>query len=77
MHKLWLAEKPERKATKRPKDRKQGEALLDLIKDHMPISYPLDIEFVLDLSGELRPLFDTWASSRGYVPGKDSGTSLR
>ena len=77
MHKLWLANKPERKATKRPKDRKQGEALLDLIKDRMPISYPLDIEFVLDLPGELRPLFDTWASSRGYVPGKDSGTSLR
>ena len=63
--------------TLRPKDRKQGNALLDLIRDRMPVSYPLDIDFVLDLPDELRSLFDTWASSRGFVPGKDSGTSLR
>ena len=77
LHKLWLAEKPERKATKRPKDRNQGEALLDLVKDRMPISYPLDIDFVLDLPDELRVLFDTWASARNFVPGKASGASLR
>ena len=77
LHKLWLADKPERKATKRPKDRKQGEALLDLVKDRMPISYPLDIDFVLDLPDELRSYFDAWASSRGFVPGKDAGVSLR
>ncbi len=76
VHKLWLANKPERKATKRPKDQKQGEALLDLIRERMSISYPLDIDFVLDLPDELRTLFDTWASSRNFVPSKES-SSLR
>ncbi len=77
LHKLWLSEKPERKATKRPKDRKQGEALLDLIKDRMPISYPLNIDFVLDLPEELRTLFDAWAYSHGFVPSKENSRSLR
>ncbi|MBI5900615.1 MAG: hypothetical protein HZB40_15460 [Rhodocyclales bacterium] len=77
LHKLWLAAKPERKATKRPKDRKQGEALLDLVRERMPISYPLDVDFVLDLPDELRPLFDAWAASRGFMPGKADGSLLR
>jgi hypothetical protein len=42
----------------------------------MSISYPLDIDFVLDLPDELRTLFDTWASSRNFVPDKES-SSLR
>lgn len=72
LHKIWLADKPERKATKRPKDQKQGEALLDLVRDRMPISYPLDIDFVFDLPDELRSLFDIWASSRNFLPSKET-----
>lgn len=69
LHKLWLARKPERSATKRPKDRAQGELLLDAARERMAIAYPLDVDFVLSLPEELRALFDAWASSRGHVPG--------
>lgn len=77
LHKLWLAAKSERKASKRPKDSRQGEALLDLVRERMPISYPLDIDFVLDLPDELRVLFDAWATAHSFVPGKPEGTLLR
>jgi hypothetical protein len=68
LHKLWLARKPERSATKRPKDLAQGNVLLDAVRDRMAIAYPLDIDFVLSLPAELRELFDEWAGSRKFTP---------
>lgn len=76
LHKLWIARKPERDASKRPKDQRQGELLLSVIRDRMQVAYPLDIDFVLDLPQELRPIFDRWAAIEGFVPGQ-AGESMR
>lgn len=67
LHKAWLANKPERSATKKDKDRLQGEILLDAVALFMP-DYPVDIDFVMSLPGELRDVFDAWAASRGFDP---------
>lgn len=40
LQKLWMADKPQRNALKRPKDRRQGLLLLGAIADAMP-HYPL------------------------------------
>ena len=77
LHKLWLAEKPERDAKKRPKDLAQGNLLLDAVSRNMRIAYPLDTDFVLDLPEELRPHFDRWASVRGFVPAKPGTAPMR
>lgn len=69
LHKAWLAEKPERSATKRDKDRIQGEVLLDAIALYMS-DYPMDVDFVLSLPQELRSHFNVWASRRGFDPGR-------
>jgi hypothetical protein len=58
LHKLWLAEKPARSALKRPKDRRQGEALLRAIRAVMP-RFPIDDAFVVSLPEELRGYVDT------------------
>ena len=68
MHKLWLSEKPERKAAKKPKDRRQGEVLMDATMHFLKNSHPLDLDFVMDLPEELRPYFNAWASSRNFIP---------
>jgi hypothetical protein len=68
LHKLWLADKPERKASKREKDRRQGEVLLDATRFFLSNSHPIDVAFVLDLPEELRTHFDAWASTRAFVP---------
>ncbi len=37
-----------------------------------------DVNFVLDLPPELRPLFDAWAAERGFIPANfDAGNALR
>lgn len=72
VHKLWLSEKPDRKAAKRPKDARQGAVLLDAVRYFMPHSHPLGTDFVLDLPEELRPHFDAWARARGFIPGADT-----
>lgn len=41
LHKLWMSEQAKRNPLKRPKDRKQGLALLDAVVEAMP-HYPLD-----------------------------------
>ena len=61
LHKLWLAEKPGRSATKAPKDRGQGLLVLDALAAHMP-HFPLDQSFVAGLPAPLRPHFDAWAA---------------
>lgn len=68
VHKLWLSRKPERRASKRPKDKRQGEVLLDACRHFLADTYPLDLDFVFELPPELRDLFDGWATERGYDP---------
>lgn len=62
LHKLWLADKPLRNPLKRPKDRKQGLALLSAVAEAMP-HYPLDAAFVAELPEELLPLWKAWDDS--------------
>ena len=59
LHKLWMAAQAKRNPLKRPKDRKQGLALLDAVAEAMP-HYPLDAEFVRDLPIELLPFWEEW-----------------
>jgi hypothetical protein len=68
LHKLWLSKKPERNALKKPKDMRQGDVLLSACRYFLADSYPLDIDFVLALSAELRELFTTWAETNGFDP---------
>jgi hypothetical protein len=68
LHKLWLSNKPERRESKKPKDRRQGEVLLDACRFFLSENYPMDIDFVLDLPSELRYLFNAWARNTGYDP---------
>jgi hypothetical protein len=63
LQKLWMAGKPERNPLKRPKDRKQGAALLDAVAQAMP-HYPLDRAFRDALPAELAPHFDSWSEAR-------------
>ncbi len=68
LHKLWLSNKPERRESKKPKDRRQGNVLLDACRFFLHDNYPMDIDFVLELPSELRDLFNAWATSSGYDP---------
>ena len=61
LHKLWMAEQNKRNPLKRPKDRKQGLALLNLIAAAMP-HYPLAVEFSSGLPHELQAYFELWQS---------------
>lgn len=68
LHKLWLSNKPERRDSKKPKDRRQGEVLLDACRHFLRETYPIDIDFVLALPAELRDLFNAWAAKAGFDP---------
>ncbi len=68
LHKLWLSRKPERNALKKPKDLRQGDVLLSACRYFLADSYPLDIDFVLELPPELRDLFTEWAETSGFDP---------
>lgn len=57
LHKCWLAEKPGRNPLKAPKDRRQGRALLAVIRDRMP-HFPIDAAFAADLPPELSIYLD-------------------
>lgn len=67
LHKLWLADKPERNPLKKPKDRAQGEQLLDLVAERMP-HYPLDEEFAQALPAELIGYFERWQDENDASP---------
>ncbi len=67
LQKLWLAKKPTRDPRKRPKDQRQGEALLNVIASSMP-HYRLDDEFGASLPSELGPIFDAWRNKRLITP---------
>jgi hypothetical protein len=62
LQKLWMNRQAKRNPLKRPKDLKQGNLLLDAVRQAMP-QYPLDAAFETQLPGELAPLFDEWAKA--------------
>jgi hypothetical protein len=59
LHKLWMSEQAKRNPLKRPKDRKQGIALLNAVAEAMP-HYPLDAAFVAELPAELLSMWQQW-----------------
>lgn len=64
LQKLWLAEKPSRNSLKKPKDRRQGDALLDACaKGELP-RHPLDAPFLKSLPKPLLPHYERWAAKR-------------
>ena len=74
LHKLWLSGKPERNALKKPKDLRQGNVLLSACRYFLADTYPLDIDFVLELPSELRDLFHGWATENGFDPLNPTGS---
>ena len=68
LHKLWLADKPERRTDKKEKDRRQGTVLLDAARYFLQASHPLNVDFVLELPDELRLHFDQWCESSQFIP---------
>ena len=68
LHKLWLADKPERNPVKRDKDRRQGDVLLDAVRHFMQASHPLNVDFVFSVPDDLRPTFDRWCVERQFIP---------
>jgi hypothetical protein len=63
LQKLWMAEKPERDPQKKPKDRKQGAALLDAVWLTMR-HYPLDDAFYEELPDALKPHLERWDAKK-------------
>lgn len=63
LQKLWMAEKPGRDPQKKPKDRKQGNAVLDAVWVAMR-HYPLDEGFYKELPYALRPHFEAWDANK-------------
>lgn len=59
MQKLWMARQAKRNSLKRPKDLKQGTALLDAVQTTMP-QYPLDQAFQNSLPVDLADIFQEW-----------------
>jgi len=63
LQKLWMAAKPERDPQKKPKDHKQGTALLDAVWLTMR-HYPMDDAFFEELPDALKPHFESWVAKR-------------
>ena len=63
LQKLWMSRQAKRTPLKRPKDLKQGRALLDAVNSAMP-QYPLDADFEQSLPEELASLYDEWQTQR-------------
>lgn len=68
LHKLWLSRKSGRNPLKRPKDERQGIALLSAVHLAMP-QFPLGEDFEAQLPEELAPLFSEWRDRRPERPG--------
>ena len=65
LQKLWLSDQAKRDPAKRPKDRRQGTALLGAVAEAMP-RYPLDDAFAASLPAEFAGYFTQWRE--GYTP---------
>jgi hypothetical protein len=63
LQKLWMAEKPGRNPQKKPKDHKQGIALLDTVWLTMP-HYTIDNAFHEGLPDALKPHFELWDAQK-------------
>jgi hypothetical protein len=63
LHKLWMADQTKRNPLKRPKDHKQGMALLNSVAEVMP-QYPMDAAFEESLPLELLPQFKRWRAQQ-------------
>ncbi|OKO70470.1 GSU2403 family nucleotidyltransferase fold protein [Bradyrhizobium sp. AS23.2] len=59
LQKLWMSRQEKRNPLKRPKDAKQGMALLTVIRDYMPL-FKMDAAFEQELPNELRSLYEEW-----------------
>ena len=66
LQKLWLSEKRSRNSLKKPKDRRQGDALLDACAVGSLPRHPLDAAFVESLPGPLVRHYERWASERKF-----------
>jgi hypothetical protein len=62
LHKLWMSAQAKRNPLKRPKDRKQGLALLNAVHYAMP-QYPMNAAFEAGIPEELLPYFKEWQSA--------------
>jgi hypothetical protein len=67
LQKLWLARQAKRNPLKRPKDLRQGLALLNAVDAAMP-QYPLDDDFVASVPEPLLDLFAEWKAQRPERP---------
>jgi hypothetical protein len=63
LQKLWMSAQAKREPLKRPKDLKQGLALLDAIDATMP-QYPLDDSFAASVPEILTGYFQRWQNQR-------------
>ena len=73
LHKLWLSQKPQRQATKKPKDQAQGLLLMRAVIECMP-AYPLDEAFISAVPAELKAYLRMgvdWALANRSVPAGD------
>lgn len=68
LQKLWMSAQAKREPLKRPKDLKQGLALLDAVDATMP-QYPLDHGFAASVPDPLAEYFERWQKQR---PGADA-----
>ena len=59
LQKLWMSEQAKRNSLKRPKDLKQGMALLNVVFNAMP-QFPLDDAFEASLPAELVKPYEQW-----------------
>jgi hypothetical protein len=66
LQKLWMSEQNKRNPLKRPKDAKQGVALLNAIKQSMP-QFKLDDSFEAELPEELRAPYERWKQSSADI----------
>jgi len=67
LQKLWMSEQEKRNPLKRPKDAKQGTALLNVVRETMP-QYPLDATFEAEIPEDLQPYYRRWLATAPPLP---------
>jgi hypothetical protein len=72
LQKLWLSAQDKRDPLKRPKDERQGMAILDVVARAMP-RYPIDAAFEAEIPDELAPHYERWRAQRGGAAVTDPG----
>lgn len=59
LQKLWMSAQEKRNPLKRPRDARQGTALLNAVRETMP-QFPLDKRFEAEIPAELMPHYQAW-----------------